>query len=68
MKDATMYEGWKKDDKSGSRLCEKTVIAGMEKSSEFHEKREGQIRSIYNADEIEYRILNGDGEMDKRPI
>lgn len=33
----------------------------MEKSSEFHEKREAQIRSIYNADEIEYYILNGDG-------
>lgn len=33
----------------------------MEAGSEFHEKREAQIRSIYNADEIEYRILNGDG-------
>ena len=33
----------------------------MEKSNEFHEKREAQIRSIYNTDEIEYRIRNGDG-------
>ena len=61
MKVATVYEGWDKEDRTGSRLCGKKVIAGMEKSSEFHEKREAQIRSIYNADEIEYRILNGDG-------
>ena len=61
MKVATIYEGWEKDDRTGSRLCGKRVIAGMEKSNEFHEKREAQIRSIYNADEIEYRILNGDG-------
>lgn len=61
MKVATIYEGWEKDERTGSRLCGKRVIAGMEKSSEFHEKREAQIRSIYNADEIEYRILNGDG-------
>lgn len=61
MKVATIYEGWEKDDRSGSHLCGKRVIAGMEKSNEFHEKREAQIRSIYNADEIEYRILNGDG-------
>lgn len=61
MKVATIYEGWEKNDKSGSRLCGKRVIAGMEKSNEFHEKREAQIRSIYNTDEIEYRILNGDG-------
>ena len=33
----------------------------MDRSSDFHEKREAQIRGIYEADEIEYRILNGDG-------
>lgn len=60
MKVATIYEGWEKNGRR-SRLCGKRVIAGMEKSREFHEKREAQIRSIYNADEIEYRILNGDG-------
>lgn len=61
MKIATIYEGWEKKSKSRSSLCGKRVIAGMEKSTEFHEKREAQIRSIYNADEIECRILNGDG-------
>ncbi|MCM1303399.1 MAG: ISLre2 family transposase [Butyrivibrio sp.] len=60
MKVATIYEGWEKDERR-SRLYGKRVIAGMEKSNEFHEKREAQIRSIYNADEIEYRVLNGDG-------
>ena len=33
----------------------------MEKSSEFHGKREACIRKKYNADEIGQRILNGDG-------
>ncbi len=40
MKVATIYEGWEKEDRRGSRLCGKKVIAGMEKSNEFHEKRE----------------------------
>jgi hypothetical protein len=61
MKVATMYEGWKDDEKSCSQLCGKTLIAGMEKCDEFHSKREARIRSIYNADEIEIRVLNGDG-------
>ncbi|MHB8130655.1 MAG: ISLre2 family transposase [Mobilitalea sp.] len=61
MKVATMYEGWKDDGKSCSHLSGKTLIAGMEKCDEFHAKREARIRSIYNADEIEIRVLNGDG-------
>ena len=56
MKVATMYEGWEDDGRSCSRLVGKTIIAGMEKSEEFHAKREGRIRSIYNADEIEIRV------------
>jgi hypothetical protein len=61
MKVATMYEGWENDGQSCSRLAGKTLVAGMEKSDEFHAKREARIRSIYNADEIEIRVLNGDG-------
>jgi hypothetical protein len=61
MKVATMYEGWEDDGRSCSRLVGKTLIAGMEKSEEFHSKREARIRSIYNADEIAVRVLNGDG-------
>ncbi len=61
MKVAVMYEGWEKDGKQNSKLSNKTVCAGMEKAAEFHAKREALLRNKYNADEIEYRILNGDG-------
>ncbi|HHV11392.1 MAG TPA: ISLre2 family transposase [Clostridiales bacterium] len=61
MKVATIYEGWEDDGGSCSRLLGKTLVAGMERSGEFHAKREARIRSIYNADEIGVRVLNGDG-------
>jgi hypothetical protein len=61
MKVATIYEGWENDGGSCSKLAGKILIAGMEKSEEFHAKREARIRSIYNADEIDIRVLNGDG-------
>jgi len=56
-----MYEGWEKDGRKNSRLSNKTVIAGMESSAEFHEKREARIHKKYNADEIGHRIMNGGG-------
>ena len=63
MKVFTMYEGWdeEKEKNNRSTLVGKTMLAGMEKSSEFHEKREACIQKKYNADEIQQRILNGDG-------
>lgn len=61
MKVATIYEGLDAEETKRSVLKGKKTIAGMENSTEFHEKREAQIRSIYNADEIQYRLLNGDG-------
>ena len=63
MKVFTMYEGWDAEkEKSGrSTLVGKVMLAGMEKSTQFHEKREACIRKKYNADEIGQRILNGDG-------
>lgn len=63
MKVFTMYEGWdaEKEKANRSTLVGKTMLAGMEKSTEFHEKREACIRKKYNADEIGQRILNGDG-------
>lgn len=63
MKVFTMYEGWdaEREKQNRSTLVEKTMLAGMEKSREFHEKREGCIRKKYDADEIGQRILNGDG-------
>lgn len=63
MKVFTMYEGWdaEKEKQKRSTLVEKTMLAGMEKSTAFHEKREACIRKKYDADEIGQRILNGDG-------
>ncbi len=63
MKVFTMYEGWdaEKEKRGRSTLVEKVMFAGMEKSPEFHEKREACIRKKYNGDEIGQRILNGDG-------
>ena len=61
MKVFTMYEGWDADSPKRSRLVNKKMLAGMEKSGPFHQKREALIEKIYNADEIGQRILNGDG-------
>lgn len=63
MKVFTMYEGWdaKTEKAKRSTLAGKAMLAGMEDSKTFHEKREAFIRSRYNADEIQQRILNGDG-------
>ena len=62
MKVFTMYEGWEEDPTNKrSKLVGKTVMAGMENSKEFHEKREALIEKTYNVDEIQQRILNGDG-------
>lgn len=63
MKVFTMYAGWDEEaEKTGrSALVGKRMLAGMESSKEFHEKKEACIRKHYNADEIEQRVLNGDG-------
>lgn len=60
MKVFTMYEGWD-EESTRSRLVNKAMLAGMEKSNEFHRKREALIEKRYNADEIGQRIRNGDG-------
>ena len=56
-----MYEGWEADSPKRNRLVNRKMLAGMEKSSQFHQKREALIEKIYDADEIGQRILNGDG-------
>ena len=63
MKVFTMYEGWdaEKEKEGRSTLVEKVVFAGMDGSRGFHKKREAVIQKKYNPDEIERRILNGDG-------
>ena len=63
MKVFTMYEGWDAEKEKGNRstLVGKRMLAGMEDSTTFHEKREACIRQKYDADEIGQRVLNGDG-------
>ena len=63
VKVATTYEGWDAEceKKNRSTLVEKHIIAGIEGCKLFHEKREADIRKRYDADEIEQRIVNGDG-------
>ena len=63
MKVFTMYEGWdaQKEKEGRSTLVGKTMLAGMEESRIFHEKREACIRREYDAYEIGQRVLNGDG-------
>ena len=57
------YEGWQ-PRYSGSRehqTVNKHSVAGMMKSQAFHAVKEAKLAQIYNLDEIQYRILNGDG-------
>ena len=63
MKVFTVYESWdaEKEKENRSILAGKTMLAGIEDSHAFHEKREACIRRKYDADEISQRILNGDG-------
>lgn len=57
------YEGWEPRYPSSReyRTVGKTAYAGYYKAREFHDLREATIAAKYNADEIRYRILNGDG-------
>lgn len=61
VKIGTMYEGWKEGTGKRSRLAEKTVVAGVDKSEAFHEKWEAKIQSKYDPEKIGLRIFNGDG-------
>lgn len=61
LKLSTVYEGWDAESKNASRLVEKTVFAGMERSDDFLEKREARICQKYDPEKIGRRILNGDG-------
>ena len=59
LKVATIYEGW--DAETGKHLIGKQIVAGMEPAGKFKKKKDNAINRAYNIDEIEYRILNGDG-------
>ncbi len=61
MKVAVAYEGWKEVSKNRYELVNKIACAGFEDISEFYKIKEAMISREYNVDEIQMRILNGDG-------
>lgn len=58
LKLSTVYDGWVCE---GKVLHNKKVYAGMEDSKIFNEKTEALVQSIYNTDNTELRVVNGDG-------
>ena len=56
------YVGWEPRYPSSKeyRTVGKTAYAGYYQAREFHDLREATIAAKYNADEIRYRILNGE--------
>ena len=63
VKVSSTYEGWdaEKEKQNRSTLVGKYILAGIEDSKTFHDKREANIRKRYDVDEIVQRIVNGDG-------
>jgi len=61
MKVAISYEGWRKVGKDRFELACKNTVCGIDATTDFMNKKEAHIASIYNTDEIEMRIFNSDG-------
>ena len=61
MKLCIAYDGAKQTGKNRYELTNKVACAGFASVREFRRRKEGQIASIYNTDEIELRVLGGDG-------
>jgi hypothetical protein len=61
MKLAITYSGAKKTGKHRYELQDKVACASFEEAGQFYARKEGVIASYYAVDEIEMRILNGDG-------
>lgn len=55
----TIYEGWQADQPQ--RLANKTVLGGMGTGTDIMKRRDAVINGIYNVDEIELHVMNGDG-------
>jgi len=60
MKAAIAYSGVKQNGKR-RRLADKVACAGFDNVKDFIRRKEGVIASVYCTDEIELRVLNGDG-------
>ena len=63
LKLAVNYEGWKKREgqKEGYVVHNKTACTGFYDSRTFKELWDATVAEKYNTDEIEVRIINGDG-------
>ena len=65
MKVGIAYDGatWKigKDRKKRRTLDNKVAYAAFESSADFRKNKEGLLASRFNVDEIELRVINGDG-------
>jgi hypothetical protein len=64
LKVAINYEGWKKrkGQKEGYVVHNKTACAGFYDSKTFKKLWDATVAEKYNTDEIETRIINGDGD------
>ena len=73
MKVGIAYDGatWKigKNKKKRRTLDNKAAYAAFESAGDFRKNKEGLIASRFNVDEIELRVINGDGAqwIQKRP-
>ena len=61
MKLAIAYDGAKQTGKNRFELTNKVACASFEDTADFNRRKEGVIAANYNVDEIEMRVLNGDG-------
>lgn len=60
MKAAIAYSGVEQNGKR-RRLADKVACASFDGVKDFTRRKEGVIASVYRTDEIEFRVLNGDG-------
>jgi len=61
MKVGIAYDGAEKVGKKRYRLTNKVACANFESAEIFKKRKEGVIAGTYNTDEINIRLLNGDG-------
>jgi hypothetical protein len=61
MKLCIAYDGATQVGKGRYELTNKVACASFETVGKFRRRKEGQIAAVYNTDEIEMRVLGGDG-------
>jgi len=61
MKLSIAYDGAKETGKKRYELTNKVACANFETVGMFQKRKEGAIAAVYSVDEIEMRLLNGDG-------